>query len=151
MRSFGSSTTARLIGAACLALVLLTGCGRESEGPPAPPTRYTVSVYGDAVEPLRTYTGTQATAGEGIAYIVTEGSSDYTKAVGTFVIEPENAGPATRSADSKYKVTLYAGSKVLREWYTAYATAGEGIGYIKTAEGVDYTRVAGTFTIEPLN
>ena len=136
---------------AILALVVLTGCGESSNAPPPPPVKYSLKLYGDSTEPLRTFIGTRATAGEGIAYVITEGDNEYTRAVGTWVLEPEGALPAAeRAADSKYKVVLYNGSTVLRTWYTSYATAGEGIVFIKTAEGVDYTRASGTITLEVL-
>jgi len=136
---------------AVFALVVLAGCERSSDAPPPPPVKYSLKLYGDDVEPLRTFTGINGTAGEGIAYITVEGDSDYTKVVGTWVLEPEGStADGERAADSKYKVTLYSGTKVLRIWYVPYATAGEGMGYLKTNESADYTKVAGSFTIEPL-
>ncbi len=120
---------------ALLSLIALTGCERAPETPPPPPTRYSVKLYGDSVEPLRTFVGTGGTAGEGIAYIVRDGDTEYTKIAGTFVIEPvDTPSSAERSADSKYRVTLYGSNGVLRIWYVPYATAGEGIAYLKTSE-----------------
>lgn len=150
MKRLLSTTLAGLV--ALFALVALTGCDSAPEAPPPPPVKYTLTVYGDGAEPLRTFRGTRGTAGEGIAYIIIDGQTEYTRVNGTFVVEPEGAVSVTKRApDSKYKVTLYSGTTALHEWYTSYASAGEGIAYIKTGEGVDYTRVGGTFVIEPLN
>ncbi len=134
-----------------LSLIALTGCAPDPNVPQPPPTKYSVKLYGDSVEPLRTFVGTGGTAGEGIAYIVRDGDTEHTKVAGTFVIEPVDIpSTAERSADSKYRVTLYGSNGVLRIWYVPYATAGEGIAYLKTSEKSDYTRIGGSFSLEPL-
>lgn len=126
MKRFTNFALAGII--ALLSLIALTGCERAPETPP-PPTKYSVKLYGDSVEPLRTFVGTGGTASEGIAYIVRDGDSEHTKIAGTFVIEPEGSpSSAERAADSKYRVTLYSSNGSLRVWYVPYATASEGIG-----------------------
>ncbi len=141
----------RSVGLIMLALVALTACDRAPETPPPPPTVYSVKLYADDVEPLRTYSTTRVSTGEGIAWVLEEGKTEYTRIAGTFVVEPQGAlSAAERAHDSKYKVTLYVGSKVLRTWYVAGVSTGENIAWIRADDKSEWTRINGTFIVEPL-
>lgn len=151
MKRLISSAAARLLGIVALALIVLTGCERAPEGPPPPPTVYTIKLYADEIEPLRTFRTTQVSTGEGIAWVMEEGKMEYTRVAGTFVVEPEGAASAAeRASDSKYKVTLYVGSKVLRTWYVTGISTGENLAWIRADEKAEWTRINGTFVVEPL-
>ncbi len=136
---------------AVVSLVVLTGCDSTPETPPPPATVYNVSLYGDDVEPIRTFSSTRISTGEGIAWVQLEGDTEFTRMAGTFIVEPEGTSSAAeRALDSKYKVTLYVGSKVLRIWYVAVVSTGENLAWIKTTEAKEYTRINGTFIVELL-
>lgn len=146
----------RLIGfATALALAVismgvLTGCSSEPEGPKPPPTQYNITLYDDG-EIVRTFTGIEANANDGVAYLKIEGDQWYTQVAGTFILEAVGNPPgAERAADSKYKIELYSGRKVIRTWYAPDANANGGVAYFKVSGSNEYTQIGGTYTLELL-
>lgn len=135
---------------AAVSLVGLTGCERAPEAPKPPPTQYNITLYDDG-EIVRTFTGTGANANEGVAYFKVGDDTWYTQVAGTFILEAVgNPSGAERSADSKYKIELYSGKKVIRTWYAPDANANGGVGYFKVSGSTEYTQIGGTYTLELL-
>lgn len=125
---------------------------KEQAPPPPPPVRYKATLYNNG-EVVRTMRATYASASESGCYVVAEGEPEhkYTIMGGCFVIESVEAPVNTpRTPASKYKVTLYDGGQVIREWYAAYASASKSGLYLQTEGATDYTIIGGTFLVEPL-
>ncbi len=124
---------------------------REEAPPPPPPVTRKVTLYNNG-SPIASLRATTAYSSESGGYAYVEGNPEhYTIFGGTFVIEPIDApDTAPRQPDSKFKVTLYDGGGVIREWYALSAYSSKSGAYLYTKEGEEYTCLGGTFLVEPL-
>ena len=144
---------AAAIAAVIVLIVVIVNNRKPSveEAPtPPPPVTHKVTLYNNG-EIVKTIRATYAYASEGGGYACAEGDQQYTMFGGCYVIEPiDSSSTAPRVAESKYKVTLYDGGKVVREWYANYAYGSKGGAYLQSDGATHYTMIGGTFLVEPI-
>ena len=104
-----------------------------------------------AAEKFYSLAETHWRAGDAKGYAVAEGHTEWSTFGGSFVVEPKgSAKTATRTPASKYKVTLFSGNKVVREWFAPQTSSGTGKIYVMPEGADDWTIIGGTFLVEPL-
>ncbi len=122
----------------------------EEAPPPPPPVTHKVTLYNNG-EIVKTIRATYAYASESGGYACADGDQQNTMFGGCFVIEPIDSGAtAPRMPESKFKVTLFDGGKVVREWYANYAYASKGGAYLQAAGAEQNTMIGGCFLVEPI-
>jgi hypothetical protein len=122
----------------------------EQAPPPPPPVRYTATLYnnGEVVKTIRAISGSPSESG---LYVHAEGDQHYTVMGGCFILEPIGAAATTpRTANSKYKVTLFEAGNIIREWYVTQASPSKSGLYLLPEDAKEYTVIGGTFLMEPL-
>jgi hypothetical protein len=124
-----------IIFVSIIAAIITLQPSKEKAIPAPPPVTHQVTLYSNG-EVMKTIRATYADTTEGYGYARSEDANDETCFGGCFVIEeidkPQTTLP-TRS--SKFKVTLFDGGKIVREWSAAYAYGTEGIAYLDAEDG----------------
>lgn len=139
---------------AVIIVIVVIGKSRKpaaDEAPPAPPPithKVTLFNNGEVVKAIRA-THAYASEGGGLAY--GEGDQQYTMFGGCYVVERiDSPATAPRVPESKFRVTLYDGGKIVREWYASSAYGIKGGALLYATGTKHYTMIGGTYLVEPI-